>query len=438
MHEIIALTVCLAPYFSSTSLGQLRHIVAAMLCITGRVTTLGLSRWTDKGGSVRTLQRWMQRPIEWGAVLWAVVRVHLLDSEKGYILAADEVVVSKAGKKTHGLGRFYSSLAQRAIPGVSFLALSLVDVDKRRSYPLLVEQRRPVKRVEKSEASVKRGRGRPKGSKNHAKAAPVLSAELTQLSGMLRATLSRIAPLQVSHVALDGFFGTYPATWMVRETGLHLVSKLRHNAALYLPYSGPKPRRGATPRYGDKLDYNALPAAALVHTLTEGTLVTYTYHLTVLHKDFPDPLNLVVLVKTQTRTGKRAHALLFTTDLTLSPQQLVDYYSLRFQIEFNFRDAKQFWGLEDFMNVSEQAVTNAANLAFLMVNLSAVLLLPLRCHQPDFSILDLKAHYRARRYLDETIKSLPLSPDTDLFSRLLHRFSRLGGIRAHHTVNLAA
>jgi hypothetical protein len=54
------------------------------------------------------------------------------------------------------------------------------------------------------------------------------------------------------------------------------------------------------------------------------------------------------------------------------------------------------------MNVSEQAVTNAANLAFLMVNLSAVLLLPLRCHQPDFSILDLKAHYRARRYLDET------------------------------------
>jgi putative transposase len=29
----------------------------------------------------------------------------------------------------------------------------------------------------------------------------------------------------------------------------------------------------------------------------------------------------------------------------------VDYYSLRFQIEFNFRDAKQYWGLEDFMNM---------------------------------------------------------------------------------------
>lgn len=429
MREIIALTLCLAPYLSPTSLRQLRHMVSAMLPMTGRVTTLSLSRWTEKGGSVRTLQRWMQTPVEWGAVLWAVVCAHLLDGGKEYILAADEVVVSKSGKKTHGLGRFYSSLAQRPIPSVSFLALSLVEVEKRRSYPLLVEQRSPVKRETVRELGEKRGRGRPKGSKNHAKAVPTLSAELTQLRGMLRTTLQRMVPLKVSYVALDGFFGTYPATWMVRETGLHLVSKLRHNAALYLPYTGPKPQRGPTPRYGDKLDYRALPADALVHTLTEGSLVTYTYHLTVWHKDFPDPLNLVVLVKVQTQTGKRAHAVLFSTDLSLSPQQLVNYYTLRFQIEFNFRDAKQFWGLEDFMNTSQQAVTNAANLAFLMVNVSAVLLQPYRCHQPDFSVLDLKAHYRARRYLDETIKSLPVSPDADLFSRLWQRFSRLGGIR---------
>jgi len=57
---------------------------------------------------------------------------------------------------------------------------------------------------------------------------------------------------------------------------------------------------------------------------------------------------------------------------------------------------------------------------------------------PPVSLLDLKAYYRARRYLDETIKSLPLSPDADLFSRLWHRFSRLGGIRARHTDRPAA
>jgi putative transposase len=51
-------------------------------------------------------------------------------------------------------------------------------------------------------------------------------------------------------------------------------------------------------------------------------------------------------------------------------------------IEFNFRDAKQFWGLEDFMNIGQTAVTNAANLAFFMVNLSHHLL-------ADFRILNI-------------------------------------------------
>ena len=61
------------------------------------------------------------------------------------------------------------------------------------------------------------------------------------------------------------------------------------------------------------------------------------------------------MLKTNLLTQARAHVILFSTDLDLAWEQLIDYYSLRFQIEFNFRDAKQFWGLEDFMNVSPTA-----------------------------------------------------------------------------------
>jgi len=57
---------------------------------------------------------------------------------------------------------------------------------------------------------------------------------------------------------------------------------------------------------------------------------------------------------------------LFSTGLALPPPHLADDYALRFQIEFNFRDARQSFGLENFMNVSPSAV----GLAFLMVNLS--------------------------------------------------------------------
>ncbi|MGF1613446.1 MAG: hypothetical protein ACFCVA_05910 [Gammaproteobacteria bacterium] len=62
-----------------------------------------------------------------------------------------------------------------------------------------------------------------------------------------------------------------------------------------------------------------------------------------------------------------------------------------FQLEFNFRDAKQYWGLEDFMVVNSIPVHNSANLAFFMVNLSQALIRPLREQCPAFSVNDLKA-----------------------------------------------
>ena len=43
-------------------------------------------------------------------------------------------------------------------------------------------------------------------------------------------------------------------------------------------------------------------------------------------------------------------------------------------MEFNFRDAKQYGGLEDFMNVTQTPVTNAANRSLFMVNVSNRLL----------------------------------------------------------------
>ena len=68
------------------------------------------------------------------------------------------------------------------------------------------------------------------------------------------------------------------------------------------------------------------------------------------------------------RTQARAHVVLFSSDLALASAPLVDYYGLRFQIEFNFRDTKQYWGLEDCMNITPPGVTNAANLSLFMVN----------------------------------------------------------------------
>lgn len=439
MSEIIPLLLCLEPYLSSTTLKQFHHVVFAMLCIPKRATMLGLSRWSEKGGSYRTLQRLYHTPLNWLALHWIFLKTHLVSPDKFYLLAGDEVVEAKAGKKTHGVGRFYSGLAQRVIPSISVLALSLVDVESRQSYPLYVQQIIPQSPSETDVAPpVKRGRGRPKGSKSYAKPDPMLSPLLQLLGQMITAIHVQIAYLQVKHIVLDGNFGNYPSTWLVRHIGLHIISKMKRNAALYLPYSGPKPPRGPSPRYGDKLNYQQLPQSAQVTSRVEGDYQIETYQLQLYHKDYPDLLNVVVVVKTHLLSGKRGHIVLFSTDLNLTAEQIVDYYSLRFQIEFNFRDTKQHWGLDDFMTVKPQAVTNSINLAFFMVNCSHVMLQPYRQHDPDFSVLDLKAQFRARRYLSETIKLLPETPEPHLISRIWKRLSRFGGIRTPQSHDFAA
>jgi putative transposase len=439
MSDIVALLHCLTPYVSKTTLRQLNHIVFAVLCIPDRVTMLSIARWTERGGSYRTVQRWYHTPLDWATILWTIVQVYLLKPDGEYLLAGDEVVISKAGEKTYGRGRFYSSLAQRPINSVSFVAVSLIEVQARCSYPLQVEQREPpMSSEEPVEPPPKRKRGRPKGSKNHVKPTPQLTPDLTLLQGMIRGIMVRIAPLTVRHIVLDGHFGNYPATYAVRATGLHLISKMRHDAALYWPYTGPKPRRGSTPRYGDKLNYDHLPVEALCHSVIADEYRIDTYQLRAYHKSFSDVLNVVIVVKTHLKTGKQGHVVLFSTDIDLTADQIVDYYSLRFQIEFDFRDGKQYWGLDDFMNVKAVAVTNAVNLAFLMVNLSVVMLKPYRDDQLDFSVLDLKAQFCARRYLDETIKMLPDPPNDDLISRIWRRLTALSGIHVRQLDRFAA
>ena len=439
MSEIIPVLLCLEAQLCLTTLRQWRQVVFARLCKPGRATMLGLSRWTEKGGSYRTIQRLYHTLINWCRVHWVLLQTHLLQTDRLYLLAGDEVVVSKAGKKTHGVGRFYSGLAQQVIPSVAFLTLSLIDVQDRRSYPLHTQQLVPSTKGEANTVTVpKRRRGRPKSGKNHVKPEPVLSPIRILLHGMLATVLAAITALQVNHIVRDGKFGNYPSTWTVRQGDLHIISKMRHDAALYWSYSGDKPRRGPTPRYGDKINDAQLPENCLVSSHIEADYRLVIYQMQAYHKDYPDLLNVVILVKTHLVTGKHGHVVLFSTNLDLSAEQIVDFYRLRFQIEFNFRHAKQYWGLEDFMNQSETAVTNAGNLALLMLNLAQFMLKPYRDDDPHCSVLDLKAQFRARRYLSETIKMLPETPEPDLISRIWQRLSRFGGIRTRPIHDFAA
>jgi putative transposase len=415
---------------------QLNQIILAMLAMNGRVTMLGISRWTSTGGSYRTMLRFFHTVIPWATLFWLFFRKHLLRENEVYLLAGDEVVISKSGKKTYGLDRFFSSLVSKPILGLSFFTLSLVSVEQRRSFPIQIEQviksdiekssSSPTKEIKPQE---KRGRGRPKGSKNKNKTQVVLTSELLRIQKMIKSLFKLLAKfIPLTYLVLDGHFGNNNALQMARQVNLHIISKLRSDSALYIPYQHPDPNSRSRRKYGDKIDYNNIPKKYLCQSTVDDYIQTDVYQVTLLHKEFAQSLNVVILVKTNLKTHARSHVILFSSDLKLSSEKIIDYYKLRFQIELNFRDAKQFWGLEDFMNLSQTAVTNAANLAFFMVNLSHHLLADFRLLNPDSGILDLQAHYRGFRYVREILKMLTEMPEPILLTQIFAKLTSLGRI----------
>ena len=446
--DIIALLQVLSQGLDETSIRRMSVIVLALLTMTGRITMLGLSRWAEKGGSYRTAPRFYNTASPWGMALWLFFATYLYQAGSEYLLVGDESVVSKAGQKTYGLDRFFSSIFGKPIAGLAFFALSLVSIDERKSYPLAVEQvtrsatdkttaqANKAKGSKKSPKRVKKqGKpGRPAGVKNKDKRQIEWNEELRRLQGMVSTLLGQISHLiLIRYLVLDGHFGNNNVLQMVRQTlSLHLISKLRHDAALYFLYDGAQSAKGRPRIYGNKLDFDHMPAQCLVKSFLEEGIQTDIYQATLFHKSFADLLNVVILVKTNRSTQHQAQVILFSSDLQLAYDKLIDAYQLRFQIEFNFRDAKQFWGFDDFMNVNQTPLTNAVGLAFFMVNFSSLLLTRFRKTLPDCAILDLKAHFRARRYALETLKLLPDFPDPILFNQILDAMPALGAIRSHH------
>jgi len=170
--DIITLLTGLSPVIDYTKVRQLSNIAEAMLAMTGRITLLGISRWTESSGSYRTIQRFFYSKINWGKLRWLFTR--RVDKEDVILVAGDEVVVSKSGKQTYGLERFFSSLDGKTIPSICFLSLSLISVKHHRSYPLMMEQVIKTKPQNKTQESTKTDskktdskktkKGRPKGS----------------------------------------------------------------------------------------------------------------------------------------------------------------------------------------------------------------------------------------------------------------------------------
>jgi DDE superfamily endonuclease len=334
-------------------------------------------QWDGVGhaGDDRTVQRLFPQALPWAALCWAFCRQHLHGPDAGYLIAGAAVMVTQAGQRPHGLDRVFASVSGKPVPGLSCGTVSRVRVQQRRSVPLHVE---PVgrsdaeKAVSQANAEAKQAKsprdkrrpGRPKGRTNHKKVAVTCTPARGRIKALLDALLqlmARVVPL--THLVLDGHFGNHNALAMARQCNLHRISKLRCDAALYFPYTGPYAGRGPHRQYGCKVDDDHIPLPYLQATTVQGHIQTRFYQAQRLHQACAPPLHGVIMVTTHLRPQAQAPVILFSRDVELTSMPLVDDDGLRFQIECNCRAAKQSWGLEGFIHVTPTGVTKAANLA---------------------------------------------------------------------------
>ncbi len=218
-------------------------------------------------------------------------------------------------------------------------------------------------------------------------------------------------PASITYPWVDGYFAKKKDIDEVVALKLHPITKLRADADCRFLYTGPHPkRRGAQRKYDGKVNFQDLQRFENLGTLEERAH-SHLYTALVWHVSLKRKLRVVVLVNRKD-PAKPRYIVLASTALELDGHTLVEYYVARFQIEFLFRDSKQFTGLADCQSRAAAVLDFHFNAVLATLNLARAE--ELRT-QPDllphvFSMARCKQRQFNERLLDVFIENLALDP----------------------------
>lgn len=321
----------------------LTFLFATFLARRGRCNFRNLSRYGPF--CERTIARQFRREFDWPifnqqVILKATKPSHTL------IAAHDASFIPKSGKRTYGLDHFFNSCAGRAERGLEISTLAVVNVTDNAAYTLAVAQTPPGKELSREEKEVTR-----------------IDFYVKQLHEH-----RHLLPGDITYLACDGFYAKQKYIDGVRACHLHIITKLRCDADLRFLYTGPRQRRGRPRLYDGKVNYQDLSRFQYLGRVAEADhLHLYTavlYHVTLKRR-----LRVVVVLDCRNQ-NKRRYAVLASTDTSLAGEQLYLFYHARFQIEFIFRDAKQFTGLVECQARDQRALNYHFNAALSTLNLA--------------------------------------------------------------------
>jgi hypothetical protein len=364
----------------------LATLFITILVLRGRVNFRNLSRYCDY--AERTIARQFRAPFDWPAFHQRVL-LTALDPRSALISAHDASFISKSGKQTYGLGHFFNGCASRAERGLEISTLAVVDVTRRCAFTLAVSQTPPGEEATQAEPEEPR---------------------VDFYKQQLREHRHRL-PSGISYHCVDGYDAKKKYIDEVVSLHLHAITKLRSDADCVFLYTGPHPqRRGARRKYDGKVNFQALhrfedlgtrPEAPHRHLSTAG----------VWHKTLQRRLRIVVLLNRKD-PAKPRFIVLGSTDPELNGHKLLDLDTARFQIEFLFRDSKQFTGLLDCQARVASALDFHCNASLATLNLVRAADLGMQQGQAPqvFAMASWKQCQFNERLLDLFMENLALDP----------------------------
>ena len=154
-----------------------------------------------------------------------------------------------------------------------------------------------------------------------------------------------------------------------------LISRMTMNAALYELPPHHATGRGRRRKKGARLSNPLQMAQDSRRRWTQTTACLYGRTVKVWYRAI-DALwyssagsRLLRIVVVRDPGGRRRDDCFFSTDLALTPQQILETFALRWPLEVCFRDVKQFLGFEDPQNRVSRATQRTAPLIFYIYDL---------------------------------------------------------------------
>ncbi|MEL7520733.1 MAG: transposase [Cyanobacteria bacterium J06553_1] len=307
--------------------------------VCGKVNFTNLSRYSEL--SERTYRRHFDEPYAFIGLNQETIAL-AIEPTQFQVSAIDASFVPKSGKATYGLDYFHNGKAGRSERGLEISMIAVVDVDSSIGYTLSVQQT-PV--IEKTSERTR------------------VDAYLDHL----RTTVVAM-PAAIRHVVGDGFYSKCKWVDGVTDIGLEAIGKLRQDANLKYLYEGPQKHKGARRKYDGKVNLAERSRWRALGKV-DAEVDIYLYSAIVWSVSLKRKIQVVYLINCK-HPERPCFALLFSTDLALDPIQLYRAYKARFQVEFIFRDAKQFTGLTDCQARDAQKLDFHFNASLSALNLA--------------------------------------------------------------------